>query len=47
MEKKRSWTPIKLRYVGHVADALRGGGGKLSLSGGDTGEPRKQTGGGG
>lgn len=47
MGEKRSWTPIKLGYVGHVADALRGGGGKLSLSGGDTGESRKQSGGGG
>jgi hypothetical protein len=47
MPEKRSWEPITLRYVGHVGDVLRGGGGKLSPVGGDPGEFRKPEGGGG
>ena len=46
MGEKRSWEPIKLRYVGNVGDVLRGGGGKLSTTGGDTGDTRKPKGGG-
>ena len=46
MRKKRSWEPFRLRYVGHVGDVLRGGGGKLSKTGGDTGDARKPSGGG-
>jgi hypothetical protein len=46
MGKKRSWEPMRLRYVGHVGDVLRGGGGKLSTTGGDTGDTRKPKGGG-
>jgi hypothetical protein len=42
---KHKWQPMKLVYVGHVADALRGGTGKLSLTGGDPGDSRKQQGG--
>jgi hypothetical protein len=38
---------MALSYVGHVADILRFGDGKLSLTGGDTGEPKKQKGHGG
>jgi hypothetical protein len=44
MAEKRSWEPITLRYVGHVGDVLRGGGGKLSPTGGDTGDNRKPSG---
>jgi len=33
---------MKLVYVGHVADALRAGSGKLSVPGGDTGEPTRK-----
>lgn len=44
MGEKRSWEPMKLRYVGHIADALRGGGGKLSVAGGDPGDSRKPSG---
>lgn len=38
---------MKLVYAGHIADALRGGGGKLSVAGGDTGEPTRKPSGGG
>jgi hypothetical protein len=39
---KQSWEPLKLIYVGNVVELVRGGGGKLSMSGGDPGENRKQ-----
>jgi hypothetical protein len=39
--KKQTWEPIRLHYVGQLGKVLRGGGGKLSTSAGDTGEPRK------
>jgi hypothetical protein len=45
--ERRNWEPMKLRHVGHVGDVLRGGGGKISLVGGDSGDARKQRGGGG
>jgi hypothetical protein len=41
MHAKRKWEPITLRYEGNVGAALRGGGGKLSPTTGDTGEARK------
>jgi hypothetical protein len=41
MGEKRSWEPITVQYVGHVADVVRAGGGKLSATTGDSGEPRK------
>jgi hypothetical protein len=41
MGEKRSWEPITVQYVGHVADVVRQGGGKLTATTGDTGEPRK------
>jgi hypothetical protein len=34
----RTWERPQLKYVGHVGDVLQGGGGKLSPTGGDTGE---------
>jgi hypothetical protein len=46
MREKRSWEAMTLRYVGHVSDTLRGGGGKLSIAGGDPGDFRKPSGGG-
>ncbi len=38
MGKKQQWRPMKLVYVGRVAEALRAGGGKLSptFDGGDS-----------
>ena len=44
---RRQWTPPALKTVGPIAEVLRGGGGKLSTVGGDPGEGRKQSGGGG
>lgn len=44
---KHKWQPMKLAYIGTVAEALRGGSGKLSLTGGDPGDTRKQQGNGG
>ena len=40
--KKQTWEPMKLTYVGHVGAIVQQGGGKLSRTGGDPGEPRKQ-----
>jgi hypothetical protein len=45
MGEKRKWEPMTLRYVGHVKDILRGGGGKLSpttADSGDMGKPKGQ-----
>lgn len=41
---KKNWEPMQLAHLGHVGDILQQGGGKLSVSGGDPGEPRKQKG---
>jgi len=39
---KQVWQPMRLAYVGHVAEALRQGGGKLSpvSDGGDQRKPK-------
>ena len=42
--ERRGWEPMRLVYVGSVGDVLRGGGGKLSPTGGDPGDSRKQSG---
>ncbi len=39
---KKSWQTPTLSEVGHVAGVVRGGGGKLTPTGGDPGEGRKQ-----
>jgi hypothetical protein len=39
---KRTWEPMQLKHVGHVGQIIQGGGGKLSLTGGDPGESRKE-----
>jgi hypothetical protein len=45
MGNRRTWEPMRVVYVGHVAEVLRQGSGKLTISGGDTGETdRKPTG---
>jgi hypothetical protein len=36
---------MQLRFVGNLPDVVQGGGGKLSVVGGDPGESRKQSGG--
>ena len=43
--KQEPWTPMKLTSVGRVSDVVKmPGGGKLSLTGGDPGDPRKPKG---
>jgi len=39
---RRAWESPRLSYIGHVAEILQSGGGKLSVVGGDPGEMRKQ-----
>jgi hypothetical protein len=41
---RQNWEPIKVIYVGHMAEVLQGGGGKLSLNAADTGDIRKPPG---
>jgi hypothetical protein len=41
---RTSWTKPRLKYVGNVGEVLHGGGGKLSTTGGDPGEGRKEKG---
>jgi len=43
---KQPWVEMKISYVGDISEILQGGGGKLSVSGGDTGDSRKPPGGG-
>jgi hypothetical protein len=40
---KQPWERPKVTYVGRVRDVVQGGGGKLSPTGGDPGDPRKQS----
>jgi len=39
---KQRWEKMRVQYVGHVADILRAGGGKVTAVSGDPGESRKQ-----
>jgi hypothetical protein len=41
---KQEWQSMKLSYMGNARDLVQIGGGKLSLTGGDPGEPRKPKG---
>jgi hypothetical protein len=41
---RQNWEPMKVTYVGHMAEVVRGGGGKLSLTAADTGDIRKPRG---
>jgi hypothetical protein len=41
---KQQWEPMEMKKVGHIAQIVQGGGGKLSLTGGDPGEIRKERG---
>ncbi len=43
-ETRQAWELMKLTYVGHIREVVQLGGGKLSTTGGDPGEPRKQRG---
>jgi hypothetical protein len=38
----RSWEPMALKSVGRISDVVRQGGGKLTLVGGDPGEPSRK-----
>jgi hypothetical protein len=44
VETRQAWEFMKLTYVGHIREVVQLGGGKLSTTGGDPGEPRKQRG---
>jgi hypothetical protein len=44
---RRPWEPPAVKMVGTIGEVLQGGEGKLSVTGGDPGESRKQRGGGG
>jgi hypothetical protein len=37
-ESKRPWQHMRLDYIGHIADVIQGGGGKLSIPSDDTGD---------
>jgi hypothetical protein len=37
-----AWETMSLTFVGEIDEVLLGGGGKLSVTGGDPGEPRKE-----
>ena len=39
------WVSMKMDHVGQISQIVQGGGGKLSMPGGDPGESRKQKGG--
>ena len=43
-EQKQTWQPIEVKLVGRARDVIQGGGGKLSLTGGDPGDLRKPKG---
>ena len=39
---KRPWEKMELSYLGNAVELIQSGGGKLSTTGGDPGESRKQ-----
>jgi hypothetical protein len=41
-ENKQAWEPMQMVSVGGIAEVVKGGGGKLTSSGGDPGEQRKE-----
>jgi len=41
---KRKWEPPTIKSVGTLADTVKGGGGKLSVTLADTGDDRKPKG---
>ncbi|MEZ5353442.1 MAG: hypothetical protein R2762_12465 [Bryobacteraceae bacterium] len=41
---RETWTPMTVRFVGTIAGVVKGGGGKLSTTGGDQGDSRKPSG---
>jgi hypothetical protein len=41
MKGQRQWEPMRVTYLGNVAEVVQQGGAKLSTTTGDPGEPRK------
>lgn len=41
MKRERQWEPMRVTYLGNVAEVVQQGGGKISITTGDPGEPRK------
>ena len=39
---RRQWVSPAVKLVGTIAEVLKGGGGKLSVTAGDTGEPPRK-----
>jgi hypothetical protein len=44
LESKPLWQAPRIETMVHITEIVRGGGGKLSLTGGDPGESRKEKG---
>jgi hypothetical protein len=42
-QKTKAWSPMQVKSLGKATDLIKGGGGKLSLAGGDPGEGKKQS----
>ena len=40
--KKKSWEGMKVSFLGKASALIKSGMGKLSVTGGDPGEPKKQ-----
>jgi hypothetical protein len=47
LKAKKPWQTMKVSFLGSAVELIKGGGGKLSAAGGDTGDTRKPAGGGG
>jgi hypothetical protein len=43
-ERRKEWAPMRVSSLGKATDLIKGGGGKLSVSAGDTGDTRKNPG---
>jgi hypothetical protein len=41
MRNQRRWEPMRVEYLGNVAEIVQQGGGKITILTGDPGEPRK------
>jgi hypothetical protein len=41
MKSQQRWEPMRIDFLGNVAEIVRQGGGKITITTGDPGEPRK------
>ena len=41
VDQKKAWESPKLAYLGDVEELVQGGGGKVSITSADPGEPKK------